>query len=86
MINKQGSKNLGDESMVSAVVEDIISSDADVHYDLKVYQQQKIKELTKMLKDKESGRKVNISVILNDLRKSGIIDENGDLSKHYRDE
>lgn len=47
------------------------------------YQKERISELQEMLERKNRGENIDISDILSSLRRSGILDNNNNISKRY---
>lgn len=62
----------------------IVKSNSNVHKGFYSKQQSRIKELKKIRNAQLHGQKVDISPVFEDLKLSGIIDENGHISKQYK--
>lgn len=62
----------------------IVKENSNVHKSFSIKQQNRIKELKKMVAAQKRGEQIDVASIEKDLRESGIIDSEGNICKRYR--
>lgn len=76
-------KRKGCGSMVDTI-EKIIAYDNSIEQHFMDYQEKRLKELKIMVARKERGEDVDISEIIDKLKRVGILNEDGTLSSRYK--
>lgn len=76
-------KRKGSDSMVDTI-EKIIAYNNSIEQDFVKYQKKRLKELKTMLARQKRGEDVDISEITDNLKKIGILNEDGTLSSYYK--
>ena len=71
-----------DENM-NRIVKKIISLEYQENKEFIEYQEARIKELNELVQKKLNGESVDINDILNDLKCTGILDQNNNITERY---
>lgn len=64
-------------------VKQIIQLENEEYVEFMEYQKRRILELQEMLEKKNRGENVDVSEILSSLRRSGVLDDNNNISEMY---
>lgn len=72
-----------EETVLEQIVKQIIAYENKEYDEFAKHQEKKILELKELQKRKENGEDVDISGILQDLRKSGILDSENNIAMPY---
>lgn len=72
-----------EETVLEQIVKQIIAYENKEYDEFAKHQEKKILELKELQKRKENGEDVDISSILQDLRKSGILDSENNIAMPY---
>lgn len=76
-------KRKGSDSMTNTI-EEIIAYNNSIEKDFINYQKKRLKELKSMRARQKRGEDVDISEIIDNLKKIGILNEDGTLSSRYK--